>query len=87
MRKFSNSFFLIIIFIYIFFIFNYYFSEKNVKGINMNRSNFQNNLNYNTTQLPILENDTNNVIEFNSSFSNDIKNKKPRNFWNLFKDE
>ena len=53
----------------------------------MNRSNFQNNLNYNTTQLPILENDTNNVIEFNSSFSNDIKNKKPRNFWNLFKDE
>ena len=87
MKKFLNFFFFIILFTYLFFIFNYYFSEKNVKDINMNRSNFQNNLRNNTIDLPILENDTNNVIEFNSSFSNNIKNKKPRNFWNLFKDE
>ena len=87
MKKFFNSFFLIISLIYFFFIFNYYFSEKNVKDINMNRSNFKTNLSNNITELPILENDTNNIIEFNSSFSNDIKNKKPRNFWNLFKDE
>ena len=32
----------------------------------------------------ILKNDTSNVIEFNSSFSEDIKENKPRSFWKLF---
>ena len=34
--------------------------------------------------LPILSNDTNDVIEFNSGFENDT-NKIERNFWKLFK--
>ena len=33
--------------------------------------------------LPIIESDTENVIEFNSSYSEEIKNDKTRNFWNL----
>ena len=32
-----------------------------------------------------LKNDTNNVIEFNSSFSEEIKANQKRNFWNLLK--
>ena len=32
----------------------------------------------------ILKNDTSNVIEFNSSFSDDMKENKPRSFWKLF---
>ena len=39
------------------------------------------------SDLPILENDTNNVIEFNDGFSDAIKNDKPRSFWNLLKFE
>ena len=35
----------------------------------------------NTSNLPILDNDTNNVIEFNSGYNMD--NKKKRSFWNL----
>ena len=35
--------------------------------------------------LPVLKNDTNNVIEFNSSFSDEIKTDEQRNFWNLLK--
>ena len=35
--------------------------------------------------LPILKNDTNNVIQFNDGYSNEIQNDKPRNFWNLLK--
>ena len=38
--------------------------------------------------LPILEDDTNEVIELNDSLSEeDIKNNKKRNFWNLLKFE
>ena len=29
----------------------------------------------------------NNVIEFNDGFSNELKNDKPRSFWNLLKSE
>ena len=32
-----------------------------------------------------LKNNTDNVIEYNDGFSNEIKNDKPRNFWNLLK--
>ena len=38
-----------------------------------------------TLNLPTLKNDTNSVIEFNDGFSNQIKNDKPRSFWNLLK--
>jgi hypothetical protein len=34
--------------------------------------------------LPILKNDTNDIIEFNSGYNEDITKIK-RNFWNLFK--
>ena len=50
------------------------------------------NLNYRLkwtkiSNLPILKNDTDNVIEFNEGFSNEIKNDKPRSFWNLLKSQ
>ena len=35
-------------------------------------------------ELPVLLNDTNNVIEFNSGFK-EKNNKIKRNFWKLFK--
>ena len=39
------------------------------------------------SNLPILNNDTHNVIEFNDGYSNGIKNKNPRSFWKLLKFE
>ena len=51
----------------------------------MNRLNIEENLKNRSINLPILDNDTNNVIEFNSSFSNEIEKEKKRNFWNLLK--
>ena len=38
-----------------------------------------------TSNLPFLKSDTNNVIEFNDSFAEEIKNDKPRSFWELLK--
>ena len=39
------------------------------------------------SNLPVLGNDTNNVIEFNNTITSEIKNKKSRSFWNLLKSE
>ena len=87
MYKIINLFFLIIIFLFFLNIYKYYSSNKNIKNINLNRSNIEEILKTKISNIPILENDTNNVIEFNSSFSNEIKSNEQRNFWNLLKIE
>ena len=87
MYKVINLFFVIIIFLFFFNIYNYYSSNKNIKNINLNRSNIEAIVKTKISNIPILKNDTNNVIEFNSSFSEEIKNNKKRNFWDLLKME
>ena len=87
MHKIVNLFFVIIIFLFFLNIYNYYSSNKNIKNINLNRSNIEKILKTKISNIPILENDTNNVIEFNSSFSEEIKDNKSRSFWNLLKIE
>jgi hypothetical protein len=52
-------------------------SKKNRKAISKIIEN-------NISGLPVLINDTNNVIEFNSGFEDD-NDKIKRSFWNLFK--
>ena len=87
MYKLINLFFLIIIFLFFFNIYKYYSSNKNIKNINLNRSNIEEIIKTKISKIPILENDTNNVIEFNSSFSEEIQDNKKRNFWDLLKIE
>ncbi len=85
MQKFINiSLFFLILF---FFggTYKYYSSNKNIEAKDYNRNNIDQIINNKITDLPILKNDTNNVIEFNDGFSNEIKNDKPRSFWNLLK--
>ena len=76
--------FLIVITFY-FFIYRYYFSENNIKNIENKRVNIEIDLIKKTTNLPILKNDTSNVIEFNSGFNEQINESKPRSFWQLLK--
>ena len=87
MYKIINLFFVVLIFLFFFNIYNYYSSNKNIKNINLKRLNIEEILKNKTLNLPVLKNDTNNVIEFNSSFSEEIKDNKKRNFWNLLKIE
>jgi|TARA_B110001450_G_C17371715_1_gene379951 hypothetical protein len=78
---------IIILFITLFFFFNvfkYYSSNRNIADKNFNRINIDQIINGKILDLPILKNDTKNVIEFNDEFSNEIKINKPRSFWNLF---
>ena len=70
--------------IFIFFLISTYISDKNTKKINTNRNRVYTKIKENISSLPLLANDTNDVIEFNSGYNND-NNKIKRNFWNLLK--
>ena len=85
MNKIWNLFFLIVFSFFFFNICTYYLSDKNTKDINLNRSNIDEILRNNISNLTVLENDTNNIIEFNSSFSEEININEKRSFWNLLK--
>ena len=85
MYKVLNIFMILLICIFIFFIFRYYSSNKNLSNKNYNRLNIDQIISEKTNNLPILENDTYNVVEFNDSFNEEINNNKKRNFWELFK--
>ncbi len=85
MSKIFNIFFVILILFFFYNIYKFYSSNKNLQSIEFNRSNIELIINKKISNLPILENDTDNVIEFNDGFSNDINNDKSRSFWNLLK--
>ena len=87
MTKVINFLFLLLIFIFFILTYRYYSSNKNIEAKDFNRSNINEIINKKVSNLPILNNDTSNVIEFNDGFSNEIKNDKPRSFWNLLKSE
>ena len=73
---------LLVIF-FIFKVFNFYFSNKNISFKNYNRSNIDLILQEKIKDLPSLANDTNNIIEFNDSFDEEDNSDKKRSFWEL----
>ena len=87
MYKIINLFLIIFIILFFFNTFKYYSSSKNIENINLNRSNIEGIIKKKIANIPILENDTNSVIEFNSNFLDEIQDKKKRNFWDLLKIE
>ncbi len=87
MTRLINIFLLSIIISFFLITFKYYSSNQNIETKNFNRKNIDKIISKKTSNLPILYNDTNNVILFNDGFSNEIKNNNPRSFWNLLKPE
>ena len=82
-KRFLKIIYIIVLFLFIFFIFKNYFSESNIKEINKNRSNLENSLDRNLSNLPVLKNDTKDIIEYNLNINIDNAIKKKRNFWQL----
>jgi len=87
MRKVINIFYILLVLIFFFTTYKYYSSSKNIEDKSFNRININEIIDTKISNLPILKNDTNNVIEFNDGFSNEIKKNKSRSFWNLLKSE
>jgi hypothetical protein len=69
---------------FIFFVVSTYISNTNREKVIKNRTNIYSKIKENIIILPLLKNNTNDVIEFNSGY-NENKSKVKRNFWNLFK--
>ena len=67
------------------FTFIYYISDRNINTVKNNRENLESKILESTSALPLLPNDTNNVIEFNSGFEDSNKQNFKRRFWELFK--
>ena len=85
MIKIFNIIMFLLIIIFILSIYNYYSSNKNIDAKNYNRKNIDQILKEKIIDLPVLKNDTNNVIEFNNSLKDDIEENKKRSFWDLLK--
>ena len=85
MNKIISFVVVIIVLSFFGFSFNYYISDRNVNTVKNNRENLESKILESTSALPLLPNDTNNVIEFNSGFEDSNKQNFKRSFWELFK--
>ena len=83
-NKIKSIIFFTILFIFLFFVIFNYFSENNRQQITKNRLGLSNNIEKKISELPLLENDTKNIIEYLSFDVNEKKIKK-RYFWELLK--
>ena len=80
-----KSFIALLVLFFFIIVFRYYFSEKNVNLVKFKRNNLDTKIIENKSNLPVLLNDTKNVIEFNSGFENTNQQNYKRSFWELFK--
>jgi len=85
MKKIFNILLLILFLVFFLSTYNFYSSNKNLEKKVFNRDNINQIINKKISNLPILNNDTSNVIEFNDGYSKKNKIDKPRSFWNLLK--
>jgi hypothetical protein len=79
-KKIINTFFLISFFTFIFLITKYYFSEQNLIFTNKSRSSYALILTKNEVNLPLLKNDTNNIIIYKNGLE-EFKNKRKKRIW------
>ena len=70
--------FTIIIFLFLFFTGKYYFSDEYKKKSYRSLSNINNKIDNYSSKLPILESDTDNIVEY---VKQNTKKKKKFNFW------
>ena len=73
--------FILIICLFLFFTVRYYFSDINKKNSYRSLNSINEKINIYAEKLPILEDDTKNIIEYVEQTNN--KKKKKFNFWKL----
>ena len=82
-KKIKNIFFLISFCTFATLITYYYFSDENIKKTNKIRSTYNLNLSTNIYNLPLLKNDTDDIIEFSDDLEIFKKKKKKYKFFDL----
>ena len=77
--------FIAIIIIFLFFTGRYYFSNENIKNSYRSYKNINKKIKDYSKNLPLLKNDTENVIEYVKQ--TEKKKKKKFNFWKLLEND
>ena len=77
--------FIIVISVFIFFTGRYYFSDENLKNSYRSYKNNDEKIKQYSENLPILENDTQDIIEYAKQTNKD--KKKKFNFWKLLEND
>ena len=85
LKELKYFFSILIIFIFIFFIGRYYFSDQNKKNIYRSINKMDQNIEKLSENLYILRNDTKNIIEYVENDKN--KEKKKYYFWELLNND
>ena len=84
LKKVKKIFYFLITLIFFMFTIFYYLSDENINKVNSNRENISLKLKDQNDDIPLLKNDTENIIDYN--FTNLEKNNiKKRYFWELLK--
>ena len=83
LKKIKYIFYLISPLIFIISITSFYFSDQNIRETNKSRSFYSVLINKNTMNLPLLKNDTSNIIEYRDDLEVYKKKKKYYKFWEL----
>ena len=79
-EKISNAFILIIFFLFTFLTAKHYFSEENVIFTNKSRTSYSLMTSKGIENLPVLKNDTNNIIIYKNDLEK-FKKKIKKRFW------
>ena len=83
LKKIINIFCLVSFFIFIILITRFYFSDQNIRETNKSRSLYSAKLINNAQNLPLLKNDTDDIIEYIDDIEIYKKKKKKYTFWDL----
>ena len=80
-KEIKYIFYIFIIFLFLFLTVRYYFSDTNKKNSYRSLNNIDEKIIIFTEKLPVLEDDTKNIIEYAEQSKS--KKKKKFNFWKL----
>ena len=82
-KKVINLFFLLLFLFFTILTITFYFSDENIRKTNKFRSLYSINLNKMINNLPLLKNDTSDIIQYKNDVEIYKKKKKNYIFWDL----
>ena len=86
LKRIKNIFYLVLFSIFIILTVTFYFSDLNIKKINKSRSVYQIQIEKDFKKLPLLKNDTKDIIDYSDDIEVFEKKRKKYKFWDLIKD-
>ena len=83
LKEIKYFFYFLVIALFIFFLINFYISDKNKKKTYRNLNSIDKKISVYKSNLKIIPSDTDNIVNYLNN--DDSSNKKKYSFWNLLK--